>query len=91
MHAEKFSASVQYGDLKGSAAADRADRGNADDWLKNNGLKQEGEFLLGITLYVGENHGKHEDLIYAEFLLASAGCCRQPKFDHLKAEVPIQN
>ena len=73
MHAEKFSASVQYGDLKGSAAADRADRGNADDWLKNNGLKQEGEFLLGITLYVGENHGKHEDLIYAEFLLASAG------------------
>jgi hypothetical protein len=73
MHAEKFIASVQYGDFKGSAAADGADRGDAGAWLTSNGLRQEGEFLLGITLYIGENHGKHEDPVYAEFLLASAG------------------
>ena len=73
MQVENFHASVQYGDLKGSAAADSADRGDANDWLNSNGLKQEGEFLLGITLYVGENHGKHEDPVYDEFLMASAG------------------
>ena len=73
MQIENFHASVQYGDLKGSAAADRADQGDAEDWLKKNGLTQEGEFLLGIKLYVGENHGKPEDPVYAEFLMASAG------------------
>jgi hypothetical protein len=71
MPVQNFSASVQYDDFKGSAAADRADHGDASEWLEKNGLKQKGEFLLGITLYAGENHGKHHDPIYAEFLLAS--------------------
>lgn len=71
MPVQSFSASVQYGDFKGSAAADRADHGDVNEWLETKGLKQKGEFLLGITLYAGENHGKHQDPIYAEFLLAS--------------------
>ena len=73
MPVENFHASVQYGDFKGSAAADRADQGDISDWLVKNGLKQDGEFLLGISFFVGENHGKHEDPIYVEFLLATPG------------------
>ena len=73
MPIQNFSASVQYGDFKGTAAADRADRGDASDWLEKNGLKQKGEFLLGFTLYAGENHGNHKDPVYAEFLLALPG------------------
>jgi hypothetical protein len=73
MPIQTFKASVQYGDMHGTAAIDAADKGDAGDWLKKNGLKQEGEFLLGITLYVGENHGVHKDPVYVEFLLASAG------------------
>lgn len=41
MSVVNFSASVQYGDFKGSAAADRADHG-VGDWLEKNGLKQKG-------------------------------------------------
>lgn len=70
MPVQNFHASVQYDDFKGTAAADRADHGDASIWLENKGLKQKGEFLLGFTLYAGENHGKHQDPIYAEFLLA---------------------
>ena len=73
MPVKTFRASVQYDDLKGSAAADRADKGDTIDWLEKNKLKQDGELLLGITLYAGENHGKHKDPVYVEFLLASAG------------------
>jgi hypothetical protein len=73
MPIQNFRASVQYDDFKGTAAADRADRGDASDWLEEKGLKQKGEFLLGLTFYAGENHGKHEDPIYAEFLLALPG------------------
>lgn len=68
-----FIASVQYDDFKGTAAADGADRGYTSEWLEKKGLKQKGEFLLGITLHAGENHGVHKDPIYADFLLASPG------------------
>lgn len=71
MTTDTLHASVQYDDFKGSSAADRADRGNADDWLEANGHKMPGEFLLGITLWAGEYHGKQEDPISVTFLLAS--------------------
>jgi len=73
MTTDTFHASVQYGDLKGTSAADRADQGDADDWLVKNGLKNEGEFLLGIDLFAGENHGVHKDPVHVSFLLATAG------------------
>ena len=71
MQTEAFKAAVQYGDFSGTSAADGADKGDVSDWLKKKGLVQEGEFLVGITLYAGENHGKHEDPVYVEFLLAT--------------------
>ena len=71
MQTQRFRASVQYGDFSGTAAVDKADKGNANDWLQKNGQKQEGEFLVGITFDVGENHGTHKDPVYVEFLLAT--------------------
>lgn len=73
MQQEKFKASVQYGDWKGSAAADNADKGKAKDWLEEKGLIQKGEFLLGMTLFAGESHGSHKDPVSVEFLLATPG------------------
>ena len=82
MPTETFHASVQYGDWKGTSAADRADQGDADDWLEAHGHKKANEFLLGITLWAGENHGKHKDPVYVTFLLASAR-----DHDNVKAQI----
>ena len=73
MATERFVASVQYGGLKGASTADRADKNSAESWLETNGHKQKGEFLLGISMTIGENHGVHEDPIYVTFLLAEPG------------------
>lgn len=47
-----FKASVQYNDLTGSVAADRADAGDARTWLEQNGHLRSGEFLIGMDVYV---------------------------------------
>ena len=73
MHTQIFKAAVQYDDWKGSSAADSADKGDARDWLMGKGLIQEGEFLIGMTLSAGENHGSHKDPVNVEFLLTSPG------------------
>jgi hypothetical protein len=86
MPVENFRASVQYNDFKGSAAADRADQDDVSSWLEKNGLKLDGEFLLGISFFAGENHGKHEDPIFVEFLLATPG-----DHDSVKAMIDAHN
>ncbi len=73
MTTERFLASAQYNDYKGTSAADRADDNGASAWLEANGHKQPDEFLLGITMFAGENHGTHKDPVFVEFLLASPG------------------
>jgi len=52
MSSDIFKASVQYNDLLGSAAADRADMEDAGHWLQSQGLIKDGEFLVGIQVYV---------------------------------------
>ncbi|ELO1780992.1 hypothetical protein QXB73_004177 [Vibrio fluvialis] len=52
-----FKAGVQYNDLSGTTAADRADDIDATTWLRNNGYLTKDEFVAGITLLIGENHG----------------------------------
>jgi len=52
-----FKASVQYGDWKGTAAADDADQITLSRYLESNGLIKDEEFLLGSSIYIGENHG----------------------------------
>lgn len=81
MNKERFRASVQYGDLTGTVAADRSDGVGADEWLESRGHKGAGEFVLGIEVYVGENAGKHSDPITVHFLLVDGG------FDSAEAAV----
>jgi hypothetical protein len=54
---ETFKASVQYGDWKGTAAADDIDPAadSMDRYLEQNGLMKPDEFLLAAKLWVGEN------------------------------------
>lgn len=65
---ETFKASVQYNDLKGSAAADNADMTDAAMWLKGKGYIND-EFVVGISMCAGENHGTHEDPVSVKFLV----------------------
>lgn len=67
---EIFKASVQYNDLKGSAAADNADMADAAKWLKSNGHIND-EYVVGISMWAGENHGKHKDPVSVKFLVSS--------------------
>jgi hypothetical protein len=67
---ENFKASVQYGDLKGSSAADRADMTDAAKWLKEEGHINDDEMVLGISMSVGENHGAHRDPVSVIFLVS---------------------
>jgi hypothetical protein len=74
MSTKTFTATVQYGDMKGESKADRADLNNADNWLKEHGhINDDGEILVGIELSVGENHNKHEDPVAVYFYMASSG------------------
>ncbi|WP_028763730.1 hypothetical protein [Shewanella colwelliana] len=66
---EIFKASVQYNDLKGSAAADRADMTDAAKWLKDKGHITN-EFVVGISMWAGENHGAHRDPVSVKFLVS---------------------
>jgi len=54
MATDTFKASVQYNDLTGSAAADRADTLDASAWLKERGLINDDELLVGCEIYVGQ-------------------------------------
>jgi hypothetical protein len=51
-----FDASVQYGDWKGTAKADRADQNEIRSLLRDRKLMRSGEFLVGLEVWVGENH-----------------------------------
>jgi hypothetical protein len=67
---ETFKASVQYNDLLGSAAADKADMEHASKWLENQGHITKGEYVLGISMWAGENHGTHRDPVSVKFIVS---------------------
>jgi hypothetical protein len=52
-----FKASVQYGDWQGTAAADGDHASTLSSYLETKGLTKPGEFLIAMSLWVGENHG----------------------------------
>jgi hypothetical protein len=52
---EHFKASTQYEDWEGTSAADEQPT-SIRDYLKKKGLMKEQEFLLAVTLYVGEHN-----------------------------------
>lgn len=60
---------IQYNDYKGEAAADNSDVLSVSRWLKEEGHLGEDESVVGISMSVGENQGKHEDPVYVRFLV----------------------
>ncbi|WP_339490624.1 hypothetical protein [Pseudomonas rhizophila] len=58
MRQENFHASVQYGDFKGTVAADRHDQNDIGEYVRTRGLINQGEFLVGIEAYATELMGK---------------------------------
>lgn len=58
MRTESFRANVQYNDLKGTAAADDHDQHTITDHLKENGLIQDGDTVVGVKFWSGEVHGR---------------------------------
>ena len=70
---ETFQASVQYNDLKGSVAADNAHITDATLWLKNKQYIKDDEFVIGISMWAGDNHGKHLDPVRVTFLVKELG------------------
>jgi hypothetical protein len=87
----QFKASVQYGDFKGTSAADRAD-GEHDlgHFLSANGLSREGEFLLGASVSVGENHGGKVRAAYVKAYMYEQGGHDDVKgaLDGMKGPIP---
>ncbi|MDH3997665.1 MAG: hypothetical protein OET90_02395 [Desulfuromonadales bacterium] len=67
---ERFQASVQYNDMKGTAAADGANPGDLGAYLLRHGYINDGEFVMGVTMSVGENRGTHTDPVYVKFLVS---------------------
>jgi hypothetical protein len=51
---EKFKASTQYGDWEGTASADNA-HNSIHEYLLQQKLIEEGEFLVAVSLYSSEN------------------------------------
>lgn len=91
MSAESFTASVQYDDYKGSSAADRADHGDAQDWLQSQGLISQGEFLAGIKVYVGSLNNNPDDEIVASVNFFVSPASGFDKFSSsAKTDGPVQ-
>jgi hypothetical protein len=84
MEEESFKAFVQYGDWKGSSAADRADQGGPEAWLSTKQLKQDDEFLAGIKLYAEASLGSHSGPVFVEFLLTTRSETSEVNIDNAR-------
>jgi hypothetical protein len=73
METHQFRASVQYGDWKGTSAANDSDMTGPRDWLKKQGHMKDGEVLLGVRFFAHGNHAARKDPVQAEFLLVQLG------------------
>lgn len=82
----KFKASVQYGDWKGSAAADNADMNAIQKKLSESGILKPSEFLVGFEAYAGETRGDQ-----GPYFSCRAFIIDGTKFETAKAAVDAQN
>jgi len=77
---ERLTASVQYGDWEGSAAADNADKIDLADLLRDRKVLTEQQFLVGVRVFVGENHDGKVRVPFIEAYAVDKG-----DFDSVKA------
>lgn len=75
----KFTARVQYGDYRGTSAADEADVGALYKRLISDGLIGENDFILGITMFSGENSPGHVHGPFVRILTVRAATHDQAK------------
>ena len=66
-----FQASVQYGDLKGSVAADVADLITLSGWLQDKGHIEQSECLLGVDVDVNIISEKVQGTLDVHFLVSN--------------------
>ena len=82
----RFKAHVQYGDWKGTAAADNADKGAITTYMRNAGLLDESEFLVGFEFFVGETRAN-----VAPYFSARAYVLQADGFENARDAVLAQN
>lgn len=69
-----FEAHVQYGDWKGTAAADNADETSLREYLQENSHMQDSDYLLATHIWIGENsHGRLENVFVHAYILEGYG------------------
>ncbi len=64
-----FKASVQYNDLLGTVAADISNKNSPFKWLSEKKLIDNGELVIGTSMYSGKSLGSHKDPVYVTFLV----------------------
>jgi hypothetical protein len=70
---ESFVASVQYGDWDGTAAADDADQRDIHALLREkDAYDSTKEIVIGVKLWIGENHGGKVQAPYVTALIVDA-------------------
>ena len=61
MYTETFTASVQYNDQVGTAAADHSDDDSLISWLRENGNAEDSEYLIGVEMFVSDLAIENDD------------------------------
>lgn len=86
-----FKAGVQYDDFIGTAAADRADGVSFADYLREIGLAEEGEQVVGVRMGFYGNHGaemERPDVV--AYLLKADQFIEKPKrVRAVEVDIPI--
>ncbi|MEA5672064.1 hypothetical protein VA602_12015 [Pseudomonas sp. MH2] len=89
---EVFKAAVQYGDHKGTAAADDHDRDTLETLFRARGLIAEGDRIVGVKMYSGEVHAKRQEhpIYVTAYILSSEGFHQaQQELERLKP-IPVR-
>ena len=81
---EEFVASVQYGDWKGTVAADNEDDTDLDDWLEKRVQRRPDEMLIGVSVFVSS--ADEEKPFYVSFFLSNS----PPNLQYWTKPVPVR-
>lgn len=87
MAQETFRASVQYGDMKGTASADRHDRFDMQKYLEENKLIHPSEVVLAVSMWSGEVHKRTQE----ETVFISVDVTDHDGYENIKAAIDSGN
>lgn len=91
MGIENFRASVQYDDWKGTVAADDHDNRGLNMYLEENGLINDGEFLIGFTMWSGAVHSATQEKdVTVRVLLTPTGNGKEKLDSIIKSDNPLK-